>query len=261
MYDPARVPMPRLGREALADKPPHFVAADVNEPQLREIIARTYGMITLVDENIGRLLAALDETGLAENTVVVFTSDHGDLMGDCGLMLKGPWLLEGLVNVPMLWRLPGLSGGRRSSALFSAIDLAPTMLELLGIPTPPLDKLGASPGHLRGGPELAEGPRAMDGLAQADLLRGGHGRRDAAYIEFRTPQGDNLRSIITDSRKLTYYAGKDYGELYDLSADVPEAQNLYHDPAHAAERAALEKRLLDELILRDDYRLWPVAGA
>ncbi|KPK84862.1 MAG: hypothetical protein AMJ81_04685 [Phycisphaerae bacterium SM23_33] len=218
MYDPAEIVIPRLGPEALADKPPHFRAAlrDTTEAQLREIIARTYGMVAMVDENVGRLLDVLDQTPLAANTIVIFTSDHGDLMGDCGLLLKGPWLLEGLINVPMLWRVPGGAAGARSDGLFSSCDVAPTILA---------------------------------------------SRRDAAFVEYRTPEGDNLRTIITPSRKLTCYGGQDYGELYDMTADVPEARNLYASKACAEDLRALERRLLQELILREDERLWPTAGA
>ena len=241
MYDPRQVVMPALAPEDLADKPPHFRPRGMTAPQVREMIARTYAMVTLIDENVGRLLDALTETGLDENTIVIFTSDHGDLMGDGGLVLKGPWLLEGLIRVPMIWRAPGGAAGVESAELFSSCDIAPTILELLGL----------------------EVPRAMDGLAQAELIRGGPGRSDAALVEFRYvhPEPGNLRSIVTADRKLTYYAGADCGELYDMTAEVPEARNLYDDPALAAERAALETRLLDEMILLEDYRLMPTRGA
>jgi arylsulfatase A-like enzyme len=160
-------------------------------------------------------------------------------MGDMGLTHKGPWLLEGLINVPMIWRVPGGRAGGRADGLFSSCDIAPTILSLLG----------------------ADLPRAMDGIAQADLVRAGTGRREAAFVEYRTPQGDNLRTVVTPDWKLTYYAGKEYGELYDMARDPPEARNLHADPACAPRRGELEKRLLDELVLREDYRLHPTAGA
>jgi arylsulfatase A-like enzyme len=296
LHDPRDVVLPRVGPEALADRPPHFrrayeggelweginktdILKNVTGPQLREIIARTYGMITLVDENIGRILRTLDETGLAGNTVVIFTSDHGDLMGDCGLIFKGPFLLEGLIRVPMIWRVPGPGAARRPEpaagaagdpsahaagapapppttvtqrraavppgahvqGLFNSCDIAPTVLALLGMDV----------------------PHWMDGLAQSDLVRGGLGRRDAAFVEFKSmyrPQL-NLRTIITADRKLTHYAGQPYGELYDMTAPVPEARNLYADPAWAEERRALERRLLDEEIGREDPLLKPLCHA
>ncbi len=258
MYDPGEVVMPGVGAEALADKPAYFRRAHegqepwegigprdrlcrITEPQLREIIARTYGMIALVDENVGALLDALDQAGLAESTLVIFTSDHGVLMGDCGLMFKGPFLLEGLIRVPMIWRAPGGRAGARSAGLFNSCDLAPTVLELLGM----------------------EVPRWMDGLAQGELVRGGEGARDAAFVEFKSMYHPelNLRTIVKADRKLTYYPGLEFGEMYDMTADVPEARNLYEDPAYARERSELEGRLLQQEVLFQDERLWPACHA
>jgi len=253
MYDPADVVMPAYGAEALADKPPAYRRAhqapglrlnELTEPQLREVIARTYGMVTFIDENIGKLLDALDHTGLAENTVVVFTSDHGDLMGDNGLLLKGPWLAEGLVNVPMLWRVPGGAAGVTRDGLFSSCDIAPTLLRLLG----------------------ADVPDRMDGLAQPDLVAGGAGVRDAAFIEYRMnpvscEDAADLRAVVTADRKLVHWPGEPFGELYDLAAEVPDRRNLYDDPGHAGERAELERRLLDHEIFCPRPATWPITGS
>jgi arylsulfatase A-like enzyme len=125
--------------------------------------------------------------------------------------------------------------------LFNSCDIAPTVLSLLDQPV----------------------PRAMDGVAQGDLVRGGPGRREAAFVEFKSMYRPelNLRTIVTADWKLTYYAGCDFGELYDMNADVPEARNLYDAPAHAVVRAELENRLLTEAVLSHDRRLWPVCHA
>ncbi len=257
MYDHADVVMPRFGREALADKPEHFRRAwrggelwegigrqdvwkDLSEPQLREIIARTYGMITLIDDNIGKILNTLDETGLADNTVVIFTSDHGDLMGDCGLVLKGPFLLEGLINVPVIWRLPGCRPCT-SEALLNSCDIAPTIMDIVGLPQ----------------------ARVMDGLSVAAALSGGAGVREAAVVEFKSRYRPelNLRSIVTRDWKLTHYAGLGCGELYDMNAEVPEAVNLYSDLRFSEHRGRLERMLLDMEILCQDEKYQPKAHA
>ena len=82
--------------------------ATQSDAQLREIIANYYGMISLVDHQVGRILSALDDAGLADNTLVVFTSDHGEFLGDHGLMLKGPMHYEGLLRVGLIMRGPGI---------------------------------------------------------------------------------------------------------------------------------------------------------
>jgi len=257
MYDHGEVVMPRFGAEALDDKPDYYRRAyeggeqwegimdyydlkSITEPQMREIIARTYGMVTLMDENLGRILDALDETGLADNTIVIFTSDHGDLMGDCGLVFKGQFLLEGLIRVPMIWRVPGASP-RASDALVNSSDIMPTLLDMLGIDI----------------------PRAVDGVSQRAVLEGAAAVREAAFVEMKSAYHPemNLRTIVTGDRKLTHYAGLECGELYDLTADVPEARNLYCDKDYAADRAALEKELRDEEISGQDEITWPESHA
>jgi len=253
MYDQDEVVMPRLGPEALADKPEYYRRAyeggqqwegimdyydlkSITEAQLREIISRTYGMVTLMDENLGRILAALDKTGLADNTIVIFTSDHGDLMGDCGLVFKGQFLLEGLINVPMIWRVPGVRP-HATQALINSSDIVPTLLDMLGV------EIG----------------RSIDGVSQRQAIESGAPVRHAAFVEMKSAYHPemNLRTVVTADRKLTYYAGLDCGELYDLTADVPEARNLYDEVAYVADRAEMEKLLLDGEIASHDELFWP----
>jgi len=101
----------------------------VNEQETREAIALTFGMIAMIDDGMARILKRLDELGLANNTVIVFTSDHGDLMGDHQLMLKGAYAYQGLIRVPFIWVEPGAQPPRRSGALYSTLDLAATFLD------------------------------------------------------------------------------------------------------------------------------------
>ena len=103
-----------------------------SDEQLREIIANTYGQIALIDHNVGRILIALEEAGLAGNTVVVYFSDHGDWLGDHGLVLKGPMHYEGLLRVPLIARGPGVPAGKVVGDPVSTLDLAPTMFDYAG---------------------------------------------------------------------------------------------------------------------------------
>ena len=99
-----------------------------SDDQLREIIANTYGQIALIDHNVGRILTALDEMGIADNTIVIYISDHGDWLGDHGLILKGPMHYDGLLRVPMIVRGPNVPKGKKVDEPVSTLDLGPTFL-------------------------------------------------------------------------------------------------------------------------------------
>jgi len=148
MYDPGDIELPasfgkgtlppvRAMQEAMtsgADPRDNQSPFAVTEDEARAIIALTYGMITMIDDAIGRVLKRLDDLGLAENTVVIFTSDHGDYMGDHGLMLKLLLHYQGIIRVPFIWHDPAAQGAARiDSGLASSIDIAPTILARAGI--------------------------------------------------------------------------------------------------------------------------------
>lgn len=107
-------------------------APDQTELQLREMIANYYGMISLIDHSVGRILSALEDSGQAEETVVVYSTDHGDLLGDHGLYLKGPTPYEGLLRVGLLMRGPGIAAGAEITDPVSTLDLAATFAEFGG---------------------------------------------------------------------------------------------------------------------------------
>ena len=159
--DPADVSLPDYDEGELDDKPPHFrearegrleassmrgtywVAgqgpgadyAAVSDNAARVGRAYYHTLVRMIDTQVGRIMAALDRHGMADNTVVVFTSDHGELLGDHGLWMKGPFHYEQLVRVPLIIRWPaGIQGGQRLDAITSLIDIAPTCLEAAGLP-------------------------------------------------------------------------------------------------------------------------------
>ena len=104
------------------------------EEEVRKIIALTYASVAYVDYNIGQILASLEKFGISDNTIVIYTSDHGDLMGDHGLLFKGPCPYNGVVQLPLIWKVPGLTRqGVVSDSLVSTIDYPKTILHLLGI--------------------------------------------------------------------------------------------------------------------------------
>ncbi|MHB9131283.1 MAG: sulfatase family protein [Armatimonadota bacterium] len=252
--DPADVPLPDYQEGELDDKPAHFREARcgtletsaargafwvagqgegadyrvVTEREARVGRAYYYTLVRLIDQQMGRILEALDRTGQAENTLVIFTTDHGELLGDHGLWMKGPFHYEQLIRIPMLLRWPGgFSGGQRVQSLMSQVDLVPTMLAAADLAC----------------------PDDSDGVNLLPLLRGETAcARDAALVEcVDDPRKLRLKTIVTEDRKLTWYAGSREGELYDLARDPGEKVNRWDDPAYAHDRAQLLGRLLDLL--------------
>lgn len=268
-FDAADVPLPATRPGELAHKPPHHLdyhegriarmegggrdmaGAFIDEAMTREIHRLTYGMIQLVDENVGRILAELDALGLADNTVVLFTSDHGDLLGDHGLWNKGPFHYEGLTRVPLLWRWPGvIAPGRRTGALVSLLDLLPTCCDLAGVELPVPEQHLDDPSRRY--------PPLVHGRSLAPVLRGeSQEHREACFIELLSGWRPdlNLRTVRTARWKLTLYAGQPYGELYDLEEDPHEFANLWSDPARRALRDELRLLALDEMLKTEDH--WP----
>jgi arylsulfatase A-like enzyme len=248
------VPLTDYDDGELEDKPPHFSlarrgeletsvfrgeypvagqgdGADYRRPSTSEMSqgrAYYYNMVRLIDQQMGRMLRHLDEAGLAENTLVIFTSDHGELLGDHGLWMKGPFHYEQIVRVPLLLRWPrGFAGGKRIPAIVSHLDLVPTILAAAGLPAEP----------------------ELDGRNALPLFQGEtNSIRDGAMIEcVDDPHKLRLKTYVTADRKLTWYNGHDFGELYDLVNDPREKVNLWNNPAYAADKSRLLGHILEKL--------------
>ena len=192
------------------------------DEQLREIIANTYGQIALMDHNIGRILIALDEAGLRENTIVIYISDHGDWLGDHGLILKGPMHYEGLLRVPMICRGPEIPAGKRVDEPVSTLDLGPTFFDY-GSATPLLPQHGQS----------------LRPLLETDSATRDYALNEWELLPTRAGVALSLRTIRTKRHKLTVDLQSGAGELYDLQSDPNELTNLFDDPSSRAIREEL----------------------
>ena len=116
----------------MADGIPEY--EDISAADHRLIKAAYFAMVDLIDVQVGRMLSTLEETGQLDNTIVIFMSDHGEMLGDHGIYLKGPYFYEGAVRVPLIFSQPGLfSPAYASSGLTELIDIAPTLLEAAGV--------------------------------------------------------------------------------------------------------------------------------
>jgi arylsulfatase A-like enzyme len=190
-------------------------------------------MITMIDDGVAKVLKRLDELGLAKDTVVIFTSDHGDLMGDHQLMLKGAFAYEGLTRVPFIWAEPdGARAGTRTDALAGTLDIAATML----------DRAKIAPYN------------GLQGKSVLPMMDGGDGH-DAILIEYGSQRplhgttGEMAMRTLVDGRyRITYYRGVPWGEFYDLANDPLEMDNLWDDPAAATAKRDMTERLMHKMM-------------
>lgn len=214
--------------------------------QYREALAAELGLIALMDDSIGRILGRLDDLGLADDTAVVFTADHGDMFGDHGLMLKHFVHYRAVTRVPLVIRMPGAATGR-SDALVTSADLAPTLLDLGGLP------------HWRG----------IQGSSLVPLLDGqAEGIRSRLLIEEDQPFGlagmpgpVRMRTLLTESARLTVYGRSGVRELYDHNSDPDELVNLADEIEGRELLHATTRDLADELIELADNGIRPPASA
>lgn len=201
-------------------------SAEQSDQQLREIIANTYGQIAFIDEQVGRLINVLEEQGICENTHIFYISDHGDWLGDHGLVFRGPMFFESLIRVPMIWHGPDVPANRVIFEPVSTLDLSPTIMEITQT-KPMLEQHGESLSNL------------LDGKT----------KRDFAMCEWELQPGRltvplSLRCVRTRTYKLTKDMNSGLGELYDLLADPFELNNLFEDPNMADAKQRLETYLL-----------------
>lgn len=231
MYDPDKITIPEMLKDEHINNPPHFELTQQKKPdfstykesgfgahgfhshlqdkeELKKDIATYYGMISLMDKYIGKILDKLDELGLRENTIVVFTTDHGHFFGQHGLIAKGAFHYEDMIKVPLIARYPGvIPAGKQSEAMQSLVDLAPTFLNMTGI----------------------EIPEVMTGKNQTEVWCGTKDKvRDHIICEnHHTPTTVHLKTYVNERYKITVYYNQTYGELYDLKEDPNEINNLW----------------------------------
>ena len=204
-----------------------------DEFQHKQMQASYYAMIEFLDAEFGRLIDYLDATGQRENTIIIFMSDHGEMLGDHGLALKGCRFYEGLARVPLMIAWPGRIQPQVSDELIELVDIVPTLYELLGMDV----------------------PLYVQGRSAASLLRAG--KSDARRREFvraehyaATNLADETHATMYRDRrwKLVTYHQKDICELYDLEADPWEHKDLSRDPDYADVKLDLLQRSYDATV-------------
>jgi arylsulfatase A-like enzyme len=205
----------------------------MGERDHRLVRAAYWAMVDLIDAQTGRLLEALERTDQLNETIVIFTSDHGEMLGDHGFYLKGPHFYDPAIKVPLIISWPGrIAGGGRCRALVELTDLAPALLEAL--------EMEPHPG--------------MQGRSLWPLcLHPEEEHRRDVYCEYYNSLGchrdpdAHATMLRTEEHKITVMHGIETGELYDLAADPKERENLWDSEEHQALKGKLLKSLCDRM--------------
>jgi len=206
-----------------------YPLADPDPRSLKRVLAAYYALITCIDMEIGRVLDWLKANGQYDNTVIVFTADHGDFAGDHGLFHKNFGIYESIHRIPFIIKAPGISPGKRSEQIVESIDLLPTLCELAGIGIPP----------------------SAEGMSLAPLLRDptvpGKDEALAEWVWFEPAPNCRINALRTKRFRIVHYGREFGGELYDHSADPGEVVNRWNDPGYADNRQEMTERLLDRV--------------
>ena len=229
IYDPDAITLPP-NRQEITDRSPFQFRRNVElkwcasvhgEAVLREALCAYYAIISLIDEQIGDILHCLDESGMREDTMVVFCADHGDFAGEYGKMAKG-WNYDAIHRVPFVWSWPGRwEAGTVKTGLVETVDFVPTLCEELQIGI----------------------PASVQGQSLLPLLRSeADSTREAVFYEYL-----GIKSVRTKTHRLSFgFDGVgEKGELVDYTRGTHEYENLFEDPEHSAVRESLARRLLD----------------
>ncbi len=247
--DPRDVRLPHRDVRELDQKPPshrnfamggspltralNTPGATISDRALATLIAAYHGMVAQIDHQVGRILEAVEALG---ETIVIFTTDHGELLGDHAMLLKGPFHYDGLVRVPLMLRAPGFPAGHRVADPIGHVDLVPTLERLLGMPPS---------ARVQGG-DLAPVVRGQ-ASREAVLCENDH------RIWFRS----HVQTLVTKDYKLNRVVGEAHGELYGRRDDPGERENRWRETAL---RRELEARL-DALLPRWESHREPVTLA
>ena len=229
----------RAANSSLGQRSGYSVA--VSEREAQEAQALTCGMIAMIDDAVGRVRDAAQDAGVADRTVQIYTSDHGDHLGDHRLLFKGAEQYDTLTHVPFIWSDPNGASGEETQELAQTHDIGTTILE-----------------HARIEPAIG-----MQGQVMA--VAGGTGR-DAVHIQYetqRTQEAFGIRprvhTVIRGRWRLSMYLGKCKNELFDLEVDPGEMTNLWNDAGHAAVRAEMTELLAEMEIAVADRVPLPTA--
>lgn len=238
-YDPGMVELPRSIVETFTDKPrvqanysAYWAFDSLPLETWRRLLAVYYGYVTLIDEQINRVLETVRQLGMWDSTAIIFAADHGEFTGSHRLNSKAPAMYDDIYRIPMIARIPGAPAGRVDTDFASLLDLAPTILDIAGVKV----------------------PAHMDGRSLTPLIWGHQplGWRDEIVAEFHGLHFPYPQRMIRTERYKLIVNPADTNELYDLATDPDELHNRYDHPELRDVRERLMGRLYQELRQRGD---------
>ncbi|MCL4402805.1 MAG: sulfatase-like hydrolase/transferase [Acidobacteria bacterium] len=223
-----RVDAPRVTPKMIDELPllsrherENYGFAKLTGPQIRKAREIYYGMVTYMDGLVGEVLKKVDELGLRENTIILYTADHGEMAGEHGLWYKNSFY-EGSVHVPFVWSFPkAIRQGARIDAPVMNMDIFPTLCDLCGVPK----------------------PQSLEGRSLLPLMKGTEDGKDRYAMAENFRAGFAGRMIRQGQWKYCYFH-KDREQLFDLRNDPEESENLVNRPEHREMIAALKARIL-----------------
>jgi len=198
---------------------------DFSTAEFETIIRYTYAMVYQIDLAVGRIMDTLDTLGLADDTIIAFTSDHGDFLGDHGILRKGFAASNALLNVPFVLRAPGCDLPGRVETPMSNTDVLPTLASLAGV-TPPA---------LQHGEDITQ------------VIRAGRSHDALAFSSNGDPSSRNY-TIYDEHYRLTWYPGQDFTELFDHQADPGECRNIAGEPDQRERVGEMKRRISERLV-------------
>lgn len=216
MYNESEMPLPAMNEE---ERKKH----GFSDAEWQKVRAYYYALISHVDDQVGRIMKCLEETGQMENTLLIFTSDHGDHLGDHGIVGKGDPGYDSCIHVPLILSAPGVgTTGRMEKALVEAVDIAPTILDFCGVQTPPF----------------------MQGRSMRPLLLEEETEpRRSIYMESKNPFRSSWKTVRTDAFK--YCTSGDGQELlFDLETDPHELADVAADKTYKTALNNMRRELI-----------------
>lgn len=266
-YDPDEIQKPPNFHDPMADKPTIYrrqrdVWADLSWEEYAEATACYYAYCSLVDDQLGRLLETLSDLGELEDTVIVYTSDHGDFLGAHRLLLKGVPAFEETYRVPLVIRHPEYEGERVRDDLVQLHDVAPTLVAAAGAddePFPPEPRVLPRNSHARGGDAVRqqEEPPSFGAESLVPFLRGERpdDHRQEAFAEFHGQDFLWTQRVYWRGDEKYVFNAFDDDEFYDLSQDPAETTNLIDDSEYDERVTELAGRMWEIARETGDYQI------